>query len=690
MSSLIARKEAAEALKKALKDDEATFKDGQWEAIDKIINHNKKLLVVQKTGWGKSVVYFLATKFHKDQKKGVTLIISPLLALMRNQVQSAKNIGLVAVTINSSNDKDENSRIQNQILNNEIDVLLISPEKLANEDFLTTILLPISKNIGLFVIDEAHCISDWGHDFRPDYKRIVSILKHLPPNVPVLATTATANDRVIADIENQLGNIETIRGGLIRESLALQNIILHDESSRLAWLSQYIPTLDGSGIVYVLTKRDARVVSDWLRGNGISAEVYYSGSDEGDDADEISREELEEQLLKNQLKVLVATSALGMGFDKPDLGFVIHYQTPSSIVTYYQQVGRAGRAIDYAVGILMSGREDEKIQKFFRESSFPSKENIWKIINALEMGDGLSKIELQKNVNIKSSEIEKVLKFLNVENNPPVFKDGSKWKRTTHDYRLDEEKIQFLIGQKEGEWQEIQHYLRSDGCLMRHLANSLNDRVGQDCGKCANCLNKEFLPSSVDFDTINKASIFLKTSDIIFKPRRQAISAHMRAGEGRILSRWADAGWGQMVADDKHANFFREELVDAMVDMIKNRWKPDPFPTWITYIPSLRHPTLVPDYAKRLSEKLSVKFVDCVKKVKQNEPQKMQHNSYMQRENLSGVFEVDESLVLDESLFLFDDIIDSRWTVTVIAEQLRQAGSGEVLPIALSTAAMEA
>ena len=326
-------------LRKALNNSSAEFRDGQWEAIDSLVNGKKKLLVVQRTGWGKSYVYFISTKILRDQGKGATVIISPLLALMRNQVEAAERLGLNAISINSTNPNDW--EIQKQaVLNNEVDALLISPERLANERFMSDVLRPISDKIGLFVVDEAHCISDWGHDFRPDYRRIVSILQFMPDGMPILGTTATANSRVCDDIVSQLGNIEIIRGPLTRKSLILQNIKLDDQPSRLAWLKENIPNIPGSGIIYVLTKRDAQIVTKWLVQNNIKAFYYYSGAvnDEIEDSDTY-RQYVEEALYNNQIKVVVSTSALGMGYDKPDLGFVIHYQAPGSIITYYQQVG---------------------------------------------------------------------------------------------------------------------------------------------------------------------------------------------------------------------------------------------------------------------------------------------------------------------------------------------------------------
>jgi len=416
------RAQAEQLLKTALANPAAQFREGQWEAIDALVNQGRKLLVVQRTGWGKSSVYFISTKIFRDRGLGPTIIISPLLALMRNQIESARRLGIVAETMNSTN-TDDWKAVTKRILNDEIDCLLISPERLANDDFIETVLQPIADRIALMVIDEAHCISDWGHDFRPDYRRIVNILRQLPANTPVLGTTATANDRVVVDIQQQIGNIQIQRGPLGRESLSLQTLVLPDQASRLAWLAQVIPTLPGTGIVYTLTQRDAEQVADWLTQNGIVAKAYHSKVEaDGFENSNTYRQHLEERLLNNQLKILVATTALGMGYDKPDLSFVIHYQAPGSIVGYYQQVGRAGRGIAQALGVLMSGTEDEAIHEFFRDSAFPSEAHVNEILHLLAQCDGLSIREIEAQTNLRHGQIEKVLKLLSVENPAPVIK----------------------------------------------------------------------------------------------------------------------------------------------------------------------------------------------------------------------------------------------------------------------------
>ena len=693
-------KNNAEALlRKAIGNPDADFRDGQWEAIDALVNKRKKLLVVQRTGWGKSSVYFIATRIMRDQGYGPSIIVSPLLALMRNQVEAAQRLGIHAITINSTTREQSEALVQ-QIHANQVDCLLISPEKLANEEFVAQALQPILNNIGVLVVDEAHCISDWGHDFRPDYRRLLNILRQMPPNMPVLGTTATANDRVIEDVVDQLGDINVIRGSLVRDSLSLQNIGLPDQASRLAWLSEVVPTLKGAGIVYVLTKRDAEQVKGWLINQGVDAKAYYSGIEHPEfDGTNDYREHLEDLLLSNRLKVLVATTALGMGYDKPDLHFVIHYQTPGSIVGYYQQVGRAGRGIDESFGILLSGKEDERIHEFFRRSAFPTQGQINQVLSALEESDGLPVRKLEESLNMRTGQIEKVLKFLSVENPAPVYKSGSSWVRTPVAYRLDQDQIDRLTGMREQEWQEMQGYVESKSCLMEYLRRSLDDPEAEPCGKCANCVGEALVKTVPERAPVIAAAQFLRHSEFALKPKVQVaanafpiygfrgnLRPELRAQEGRVLSRWADAAWGSLVEEGKHAGQFRDELVDAMVEMIRQRWKPEPQPEWVTCVPSLKHPDLVPEFAKKLAAKLGLPFISVVSKVQDNDPQKLQNNRFHQCSNLDGVFSVEEN-VPKTPVLLVDDVVDSGWTMTILAALLKQQGSGNVYPAALASSA---
>ncbi len=684
-------------LRQALNKPTADFRDGQWEAIAALIDNQSRLLVVQRTGWGKSLVYFLATRLLRNQGAGSTLLISPLLALMRNQIAAAERIGIRAATINSSN-KDEWELVQSQLLAGKVDILLISPERFANQEFRETILSPISQRIGLFVVDEAHCISDWGHDFRPDYRRIVRILQALPQNIPALATTATANNRVVDDIIAQLGsNLQVFRGSLIRDSLKLQNIHLPSPAARMVWLAENIPKISGSGIIYTLTVRDAERVATWLKIQGIEAKAYHGKLDNAE------REVLEDQLIDNEIKALVATTALGMGFDKPDLGFVIHYQRPASVVHYYQQVGRAGRAVEQAYGILLSGNEDDDITNYFIQTAFPPEAHTQQLLYALNQADdGFSIPQLEQQLNLSRGQIDKVLKLLSLESPAPVTKQGSKWYATPINYQPDIQKIEQLTQIRRQEQAQMQAYMTSQQCLMSFLAQALDDPNPIPCGKCAVCVGHPLLPETYSVERVNQAIQYLRRSDQILEPRKQwpsqalqsydfsgKIRANLRAEAGRALSLWGDAGWGELVRQGKYQdNRFDEALVRGAFEMIQ-RWQPQPFPTWVTCVPSLNRPRLVPNFAQRLAQILGLPFVSVVRKVRPTQLQKMMSNSYQQAHNLDGAFEVDSWRGMGGSVFLVDDMVDSRWTFTVIAALLRRSGSGQVFPLALALNSLE-
>ena len=397
---------ALELLRQGTQLSNAQFRNGQEEAIRHVVEGEGPLLIVQRTGWGKSFVYFIAIKLLREDGYGPALLISPLLSLMRNQIAAAERMGICAATINSDNTTDWQP-IEDRIRAQEVDVLLISPERLGNQRFNDEVLSHIADRIGLLVIDEAHCISDWGHDFRPDYRRVERIVRMLPASLRMLATTATATDRVLDDLKSLPGlNFDVHRGDLNRPSLLLQTIRLPSQAERLAWLAERLGEVDGSGIIYTLTVRDAERVADWLRSKGFNVEAYTGESG-------TRRPALERALLANDVKALVATTALGMGFDKPDLAFVFHYQAPGSVIHYYQQVGRAGRALDRAYGVLLSGPEEVDIADYFIETAFPSRQDVEQLTTALEqVPEGLSQPQLQQRVNVRLGRIAKALQLL--------------------------------------------------------------------------------------------------------------------------------------------------------------------------------------------------------------------------------------------------------------------------------------
>lgn len=667
---------------------DATFRDGQEEAIRHIVEGNGRLLVVQKTGWGKSFVYFIANKLLREGGAGPALLISPLLALMRNQISAAERMGVRAATINSDN-MDDWTAVEGKLAKGEIDILLISPERLANERFRTQVLAGIAAQISMLVIDEAHCISDWGHDFRPHYRLLERIVKTLPLNLRLLATTATANNRVMDDLSAVLGpNLEVSRGDLNRTSLSLQTIRLPSQAERLAWLAEQLATLQGHGIIYTLTVRDANQVAEWLRTQGFNVEAYTGETGE-------RRELLEQALLNNQVKALVATTALGMGYDKPDLAFVIHYQTPGSVVAYYQQVGRAGRALDSAYGVLLSGEEETDITNWFIHSAFPTREEVAEVLRAIEVEpNGLSVPELLSRLNLSRGRIEKTIALLSLESPAPIAKQGSRWQLTAATLSgAFWDRAERLTALRTDEQQQMQDYVSLP--FGQHMGFLIGALDGDPTVVTEPALPP--LPTSVDAELIEAAIAFLRRTSLPIEPRKKWPDGGMpqygvkgfidpthRAEPGKVLCVWGDAGWGGLVRQGKyHDGYFSDVLVAACVKMIHD-WNPQPAPTWVTCVPSLRHPDLVPNFAQRLAVALGLVFHMVIAKTDDRPEQKTMANSTQQARNIDGSLAPNGEPILHGPVLLVDDMVDSRWTLTVSAWLLRSGGSGAVWPMALS------
>ncbi|HEY4895208.1 MAG TPA: RecQ family ATP-dependent DNA helicase [Solirubrobacteraceae bacterium] len=677
---------AQELLEQAF-GDRAEFRDDQLDAILALVDDRARVLLVQRTGWGKSVVYFLATALLRRQGGGPTILISPLLALMRDQVRMADRLGVRADTMNSQN-QDRWSEIEDALQADEVDVLLVSPERLANEHFRTKTLASIPRELGLLVVDEAHCISDWGHDFRPDYRRIRSLVQGLPRTVPLLATTATANNRVIADVTEQLGSdLQVIRGPLGRESLHLQVLQLPSQADRLAWLARYVPSVKGSGIIYVLTHADARLVSSWLMHRGIDAPAYRGG-----DMSHEERQELEQRLLDDDVKALVATVALGMGFDKPDLGFVVHFQRPGSPIAYYQQIGRAGRALDRAEVVLLAGEEDDAIADYFIGNAFPPEQELRDVLSALENVEDASESDLQRLVNLNMAAISRALKILEVDG--AISRDGSRYARTPTRWSLDSERVAAVTATRIRERERMAELVQTGGCLMAFVRAELDDPVAEPCGRCANCAGP-FAPTDVEQADVEDAVRFLRRIHRPILPRKQwparfgdrprNIPAEHQLIEGRALSVYGDAGWGQLVKAGKYGGSgFDDRLVEAVAEMLENDWQPDVTPTWVTAVPSRRAPDLVPGFAKRLADRLGLPYRDALEKIGDTPPQKTMENSYYQAQNALESFAVIAGAAIAEPVFLVDDMVDSRWSITVCGVLLAEAGCGPVVPLALA------
>ena len=668
---------------RALTDSpEAEFRHGQLDAIRAAVESRGRVLVVQRTGWGKSAVYFVATRMLRDRGLGPTLLLSPLISLMDNQVEAASRMGLRAAVVNSTNAADWD-QIRAELAADTIDLLLISEMRLANDRFRRDFLPEFNSRVGLLVVDEVHCISDWGHDFRPNYRRIKSVLSELASSTPVIGCTATANDRVVADVESQFGDgIVTVRGPLGRDGLRLE---VHTDKrrpdARLAWLVENIPRLPGSGIVYCLTRGAVFRVAEFLEEHGITCGRYVGG---GGAEEQFLKERDLASFLANGVKCIVATSALGMGYDKPDVGWVVHYQMPQSAIAYYQQVGRAGRALGESYGILLAGTEDRDIQDWFIGQAFPSAEEVDSILLSLEeAGDGLKRGQISARTNLSTARLDNVMVQLEVEG--AVERHGSSWMRTTEPWQYPHERLDAVNEWRRGEQAAMEEYLAHDGCRMHFLRRQLDDKPTGPCGICDNCRDAQF-GTGASADLVAEADRLLRNDHVEIAPRKRwAVGGNIAANErlevGWCLTPIGESGWGPDVGRGRADGHFDDELLDPIVAMLRQRL--DPIPGWLTWVPSARRPTLVADFATRLADRLGVPAVEMFAVARETAPQAEMHNSNRQFDNVDGAF----ALLSDPPSgpgILFDDLIDSRWTVTVLGALLRRAGSGPIVPVGLA------
>jgi ATP-dependent DNA helicase RecQ len=684
------QRDDAEHYLRALAGDDARLRDDQWTAIEALVSDRRRALVVQRTGWGKSAVYFVATALLRKAGAGPTVIVSPLLALMRNQIAAAQRAGINAVTVNSSNVEEWQS-VYGDVQAGAVDVLLVSPERLNNPGFRDAVLPQLAATAGLVVVDEAHCISDWGHDFRPDYRRIRTLLEDLPAGTPVLATTATANERVIADVADQLGtDTLVLRGSLERESLHLAVLSLPSAAHRWAWLADHLPQLPGSGIVYTLTVAAADELAAFLRSRGITAAAYSGRTDDAE------RRSAEDDLLANRVKALVATSALGMGFDKPDLGFVIHVGAPPSPIAYYQQVGRAGRGVERADVILLPGAEDEAIWRYFASLAFPSREQVEQTLTVL--GDRpMSTAALEAHVDLRRTRLETMLKVLDVDG--AVRRVSGGWVATGQAWTYDAERYARVAADRSTEQQAMRAYAATDGCRMEFLRRQLDDPEATPCGRCDRCTQKP-LPADVSAESLAAAQAALGRPGVEIEPRRMwptglaalgvelsgRIPAELQAESGRALGRLSDVGWGNRLRE-LFAGPDREvpdDVLRAVVQVLAG-WGWEARPTGVVAIPSRSRPLLVASLAARLAEVGRLPLLGTLDRVREG-GSRGGSNSAQRLLAVHGTYDVPPGLTLDGGpVLLIDDRIDTGWTMTEAARLLRERGAGHVLPLALAT-----
>ena len=674
-------KQATEIIKELYGKD-ASFREGQYEAIEATMTQ-KRTLVVQRTGWGKSLVYFVCTKLMREQRRGVTMVVSPLLVLMQNQIEAAEKMGLKCDVLNSAV-KDRREDILTSLEDNELDLILITPETLFAEDVQKRLR---NIRIGLFVIDEAHCISDWGHDFRLEYGNLRKIVQQLPANVPILATTATANDRVIADLQNQLGDkVYVSRGPLTRDSLYIQVLNKPDKIERYAWILENVPKLEGSGIIYCLTQRDCDYLAEFLKKNKISAAAYYSR--DGEDGEKLNHE-IEEKFRTNKLKVIVATIKLGMGYDKGDIAFVIHYQMPSNIVSYYQQIGRAGRNINKAYIFLMYGKEDEEILNYFINTAFPTEQETKRLIDYIGDHDGIKIGQIVSAMNIRKSRIDKALAFL--INDGFIRKDKGTYYITPKKFVYNRDHYDTITTIRKSEMEQMKHLAQTKECYSKYIVSCLDDKTAKECGHCSNCLGKEIIPSVVSEKYIHIAEEYINKLIIPIEPRKRwASSSVTRATKiehinqtGFCISKYGDAGYGELVKQGKYSKEkrFSDELVGKSAEMLMPLIQENKI-RHICCVPSLRS-DLVKDFTLRLASSLKLEFVDALEKTEARQQKEME-NSAHQCANAYTSFWVKDGVRIPKNILLVDDVVDSKWTFTVCGYRLMEAGAEKVYPFALA------
>ena len=662
---------------------DARAHDDQRTAVRALVADRSRVLVVQATGWGKSAVYWAATAALRTEGAGPTLVVSPLLALMRDQVAAAERAGLVAATVNSTNLHDWDA-VMGNVTAGRVDVLLVSPERLANPTFARRVG-PVLEAAGLIVIDEAHCISDWGFDFRPDYQRLTRILT-ASPGIPVLATTATANQRVTADVAHQMGEATVVlRGSLARASLRLSVVPGLAALERYVWVDGALSMLDGSGIVYVPTVAETERLAGFLASQG-HAVAAYSGKLEHED-----RRRVEDDLRSNRLKAVVATSALGMGYDKPDLGFCLHVGSPDSPVAYYQQVGRAGRAIDRAEAVLLPAETDERLWEFFATATIPEPATIEAVLTALgEADEPMGLPALESATGVRRGKLEALCKILAVEDVVERVPKG--WWATGKEYHHDAAKWAAIRAARAAEADLMRSYAAGVGCLMEFLQQALDDPDSGPCGRCSVCTGELPGPERrIDPGTLAVATTYLRSADLVLEPRklwpRGLTDGHSGRIAGALVGRallfadapeWRDAARA-VAGPDRPLD---DEVVAGLVTVL-TRWRlswPER-PVAIVAVPSRHHPELVADLARRIGAVGKLPVVDALEATGPTPPRGVASGSRADA-LLAGLHLVDGvTLPTGGPVLLVDDTYRSGWTMTVAAALLREGGVPAVLPL---------
>ena len=662
------RSKAENKLKKIFRLDH--FYDNQWKTIERIFNGDRMLLI-EKTGFGKSLCYqFPATQFD-----GLTIIFSPLIALMRDQIKYLKSLGISTECINSEQSNDENTEILNKASNSKIKILYIAPERQENREWLEAV-----KNIkiSMVVIDEAHCISTWGHNFRPAFRRIVNLVQTLPQSFPVLATTATATKRVADDIKEQINvdDLSTIKGKLLRENFELKIVNVTDEESKMCWIRNFIKNEEGNGIVYTGTRTDTDNYASWLQFNNIKAANYNAGLDTE------SRIDIEKGLMSNKWKCIVSTNALGMGIDKPDIRYIIHTQMTQSPIHYYQEIGRAGRDGLPTKIILLYNKKDKDLPEHFIKNSRPSEKKYYKVINALKE-EALGQWQIMRYTNLNQTQIRVILADLTDQNiiTEVMYGRSKKYEYVYNAPKLNVKSFDELRAFQMNELNEMITYCESSICRMDYLCRYLGDMTSEICGLCDNC-NTENIQFQASSNCQNKVGDFRNS----FFPELKVESKKSNIINGVAASYYGVTNIGSTIHRCKYENGgdFPAHLLKQTLRAFRSKFGNEKFDL-LLYIPSTVSGDLVKNFAAKIAKTLNIPISHDLSKNRNTDAQKQFKNFLLKKDNVKDAFTyLDEKDIEDEKILLIDDIYDSGATIKEIGFYLTQLGAKVIAPLVIA------
>lgn len=661
------RQEAENILKRTFNIDR--FYNKQWGTIEKILK-GERVLLIEKTGFGKSLCFqFPAILF-----KGTTVIFSPLIALMRDQVKNLNSLGISAKCINSEQTPEENSQIISETKEGKLKILYIAPERQENSEWIEATR---QMNLSMVVVDEAHCISVWGHDFRPSFRRILNLVNLLPKGMPVLATTATATKKVEADIAQQMGgNLTIIRGNLMRENFRLFVIKVNSEDEKLIWLGKNLSKLPGSGILYTGTRVDTEIYSKWFEYLKIPSIGYNAGLDPD------SRIAIENGLMKNQWKCVISTNALGMGIDKPDIRFIIHTQIPQSPVHYYQEIGRAGRDVDPADIILFYNPEDRDLPEAFIEGGRPAIPKYEKVIEAVK-SELLGERELMRRTNLKQTQI-RVIKADLVEQN--IIREVTIGRSKKFEYisgapKLNPKAFEELRALKTADLEKMIGYVETKGSRMKYLCDFLGDSDDRFFKNCDNT-GLQKLKVTITPDWTEKLQAYREN----YFPELKVETKGSNLVNGVAASYYGVSNVGAAIHRSKYENGgnFPDFLLRFTLKAFRKKFDQEKF-DMILYIPPTKSGELVKNFAIKISQVLKFPISHNLRKQRQISEQKVFENSYLKADNVRDAFIYNNSTEIeDKSILLIDDIFDSGATVKEIGRYLTNSGAKKIAPLVIA------